>query len=578
MEATAGDAAQPDRAPDDLSLEFKDQTRKAKPRKGRGRKTAEKAGGGEGMDPDVAVSAVAIAEPTLPIIRADRAPIEQSLLNELERLRELERQPVMEAQAFAPPSGASEAAAAARKKKIGLLIVALVGAAILLGLLLWILPLNRGEESTRFLTGAPTYFPSQAPTQLVWQISSELDPPERSGKIAREGLFGREVATSDDGTVVAVTYGSYQWFATGRRGLSSLRDGDRSLAVAFAYNHLAVYTCNDTCALLGVTGGPRDPSDGQTTFAPWKISLSGDGRRMAIAADDALHFMSLEDFPSMTPVQRTGDLVALNREGNFGAVLSTAGELILRSFPSSPDGPMFSWFLPNNEIPKAVVMSSDGTRVAVASDLNATWPCQISSRFYNGTRVRVFGQVDRLSSLWAQMGGDIESGEVYESIPSEHSIGFAANGTVIAIGSAYVESPPFFCTTGSGFGYGKVQVWQWEDASWNPVGPTLRSATLGDLFGVSVSLSASGQVLAVGTPSDDSKGQDNGQVSLYRFDGGNWTLLGDSKFGVGTSDFGASLVLSGDGTRLVVGAPNDPTNGENTGRVLVFDLTGVKNP
>lgn len=119
-----------------------------------------------------------------------------------------------------------------------------------------------------------------------------------------------------------------------------------------------------------------------------------------------------------------------------------------------------------------------------------------------------------------------------------------------------------------------------------------------DYFGTSVTLSADGSTLAVGAPGESSRGVGAGQgnndepnagvVYVFRFNGVEWqqqayikgsnTLAGDR--------FGWSVSLSGDGNRLVIGAPSEDSastgvggeqrdeSARNAGAVYAFDFNG----
>lgn len=100
-----------------------------------------------------------------------------------------------------------------------------------------------------------------------------------------------------------------------------------------------------------------------------------------------------------------------------------------------------------------------------------------------------------------------------------------------------------------------------------------------DLFGTAVALSADGNVLAVGALGEDTDatgvngpmdelGPDAGAAFVYRRTGGAWGLeafVKASNTDAG-DQFGSSIALSGDGTVLVVGAPNEDADGPNIGQ------------
>ena len=90
----------------------------------------------------------------------------------------------------------------------------------------------------------------------------------------------------------------------------------------------------------------------------------------------------------------------------------------------------------------------------------------------------------------------------------------------------------------------------------------------GDIFGFSVA--ATDNLIAVGAPQEDAVGTNTGCVYLYDGSTGAYiTRINDPNEVSSTNDyFGNSLAFSGDGTRLIVGAPYE---GSSLGRVYIFD-------
>ena len=97
-----------------------------------------------------------------------------------------------------------------------------------------------------------------------------------------------------------------------------------------------------------------------------------------------------------------------------------------------------------------------------------------------------------------------------------------------------------------------------------------------DHSGYSVSLSADGQRLAIGAPGNDGNGDDSGHVRVYEWLGDDWVQLGADIDGEAAGDSsGASVSLSADGLRLVIGAPGNDGNGDNSGHARVYGWSGL---
>jgi hypothetical protein len=94
------------------------------------------------------------------------------------------------------------------------------------------------------------------------------------------------------------------------------------------------------------------------------------------------------------------------------------------------------------------------------------------------------------------------------------------------------------------------------------------AGAVGDIFGVSVALSADGDTVAIGAAGDDvGNVADQGSATVFVRSGTDWSLQqvltvagGDAK-----ANYGSSLSLSSDGNTLAVGGPN-----AGKGSVVVF--------
>jgi hypothetical protein len=102
--------------------------------------------------------------------------------------------------------------------------------------------------------------------------------------------------------------------------------------------------------------------------------------------------------------------------------------------------------------------------------------------------------------------------------------------------------------------------------------------TEGDRFGTSVSLSANGNTVAVGSPYYDLSGIINrGQVRVFDWSGSAWSVRGTNiLLGEGTNDYsGMSVSLSKDGNVVAIGAPlNDGAAGTDSGHIRVYAWNG----
>jgi len=110
---------------------------------------------------------------------------------------------------------------------------------------------------------------------------------------------------------------------------------------------------------------------------------------------------------------------------------------------------------------------------------------------------------------------------------------------------------------------------------WTQVGTDIDGESVDDNSGISVSLSADGDIMAVGAPYNDGNGTDSGQVRMYENISGVWTQIGNDIDGEAAGDqSGYSLSLSSDGSIVAVGAPYN--SGVDSGHVRVYEnISGV---
>jgi len=126
-----------------------------------------------------------------------------------------------------------------------------------------------------------------------------------------------------------------------------------------------------------------------------------------------------------------------------------------------------------------------------------------------------------------------------------YAIHLSGDGNVLAIG-AYDDD-----TTDTNAG--KVQVFQKTSSGWQQMGSDLLGTSSSDYFGKDVSLSADGQILAVGIPGSDGNGMYSGEVKIYKYDGNDWAQTGNSIYGDSWEFAGKAISLNNDGSVLAVG-------------------------
>jgi hypothetical protein len=256
-----------------------------------------------------------------------------------------------------------------------------------------------------------------------------------------------------------------------------------------------------------------------------KLDVKGDiGLVGNIYSDSNLSVQYTTENPSNTWAQVGGDL---NAEGA---------------------GDYFGW---------SVALSSDGTRLAVGA------------RYNDGTgtdagHVRVF---DLVGGAWIQLGADIDGEAAGDNFGI--SVALSSDGSRLAVGAHLND--------GTGTDAGHVRVFDWSGSTWTQVGADIDGEAAGDRFGFYVALSSDGTRLAVGARYNDGTDTDAGHVRVFEYHQGSssWIQLGADIDGEAAGDeFGWSVALSSDGTRLAVGARYNDGTGTDAGHVRVFDWSG----
>jgi len=260
--------------------------------------------------------------------------------------------------------------------------------------------------------------------------------------------------------------------------------------------------------------------DGTTSSgnAGQSVSLSSDGSRLAVGiksgGSSSQGIVRVFDWNGTSWTQVGSDIVGLVNGDNFG---------------------------------HAVSLSSDGTRVAIGAPLADPVPS-------NSGQVTVY---ELSGSTWVQMGSVFSGSVNNERLGT--SVSLNSDGTKLAFGA-----------TGAGFSGGNATVYSWSGSSWTIMGLPMGGA-IGDEFGTSVSLSSDGTRVAIGAAASWTRGY----VKVFEYSGSSWTQMGNGYNDMpgegGTDRMGFSVSLSSDGTRFAHGAIG---NTANSGHVRIFEYSG----
>ena len=183
-----------------------------------------------------------------------------------------------------------------------------------------------------------------------------------------------------------------------------------------------------------------------------------------------------------------------------------------------------------------VKLSGDGNLLAVAAkDKN------LGSSHSSHGMVQVY---EWKNNEWIQLGQDI-----YGQHRVEHfgrCLEFSSDGSTLAVtGNLFIGDDNYL--------YGLVRTYRWNGMEWQQMGPELRGEEPDSEFGSSISLSADGNVLAVGGAQHDGAGEQRGHFKIFEFKNNNWVPEYQQIGEVDKSLLGQSVDLSDDGKRVVFG-------------------------
>jgi hypothetical protein len=207
-----------------------------------------------------------------------------------------------------------------------------------------------------------------------------------------------------------------------------------------------------------------------------------------------------------------------------------------------------------------VSLSADGTVVAIGARYN------VSSNGANSGRVYVY----KLNgTTWTKLGQDLD-GEAANDY-SGTSVSLSSDGYRVAIGAPYNDGT----TTNSNRGHVRVYEYNETTLLWTQLGQDIDGENYDDQSGVSVSLSADGNRVAIGAWHNGGTTfySYKGHVRVYEYNGTTWSQLGQDIDGESANNYsGTSVSLSSDGTRVAIGAPNNNnSNGRESGHVRVYE-------
>ena len=307
------------------------------------------------------------------------------------------------------------------------------------------------------------------------------------------------------------------------------------------------------------------------------VSLSSNGDRIAIGAkgNNGTGFFSghvrVYELMEGNWVQLGQDINGENEFDQFGSSVSLSGDgnRVAIGGPFSDDGGYVqlyeltegAWIQLGNDIDsvdendwfgETVSLSSNGSRVAVGARLSD------EGGILSGN-VRVY---ELQSGIWTQIGSSIDGAAPFDQL-SKASL--SCDGNRIAVGAPANDE--------GGPNAGHVRVYEFFAGNWVQLGENILGETRSDQFGISVSLSCNGEIVAIGGDQNDGSANDAGHVRVFEFTEGSWTQLGSDIDGEAAGDnSGFSLSLTSEGNKIIIGAKRNDGRGFSSGHARIYEL------
>jgi hypothetical protein len=171
---------------------------------------------------------------------------------------------------------------------------------------------------------------------------------------------------------------------------------------------------------------------------------------------------------------------------------------------------------------------------------------------------------------WIQRGDDLigtNQGDVFGE-----AVSISSDGNTIAIGAPGFLNPSYLGPTGP---TGYTRIFEWNGTSWIQKGNDINGEAPNDVAGSSISLTANGNRIAIGASSNNgANGSSSGHCRIYEWNGSTWNQLGSDIDGEAANDFSGSVSINATGTIVAIGASGNDAGGTNTGQVRVYEWNG----
>ena len=400
-----------------------------------------------------------------------------------------------------------------------------------------------GTDSFTF-TASDGSLTSSATTVSLTVFNSYLPSPKKMGerKIGEfdNDYLGRSVAINYNGSLVAAGAPEYDTEAY-------------SEGVLYSYQWI-----NEDWMPIGA------PIVGQNqyTYTGKEIGLSGDGTVLATKIDNDLHVFEKIDNQW---VQRGSKI---DQDNIYNIVLSYDGSMLV--FQSNYYVVQTYRYL-NGEYVK------QGESISIESDSKIDLSPDGSTLVFgeqnnddvklDSGRIKIYRRIDNSWELEKTVEGSNREDKLGGSVKLN------ADGTVVVYGVPGYDTEGNTDNVGAVFVYRRTIVD--SNVSWDKVGTEIIGTRSDGYYGNRTAIDASGTIIVIGDPNDNSSGGWNrGKVVVYKNKNNSWSLIASIEETIDGARFGETFEISENGARMIVGTPG---HDGSKGGFDVFDLVDYDN-
>ena len=121
---------------------------------------------------------------------------------------------------------------------------------------------------------------------------------------------------------------------------------------------------------------------------------------------------------------------------------------------------------------------------------------------------------------------------------------------------------------------GHVRIYEYASGSWSQLGADIDGEAANDRSGISVSMNAAGDRVAIGAYQNDGTASDAGHVRIYEYSSGSWSQLGSDIDGEAANDYsGRSVSMNSTGDRVAIGAYGNDGTAASAGHVRIYEYS-----